>query len=182
MTNKNKVLIRIIVLLAILNLTTIISILHHRYKDRQAAETVIVTGEGQNPLSGRFFMQEVGFDNEQMEQFRQINRNFKPKSNQIIWQMDSLKMLIFEELNKQSVDTVRLQQLNTRFGELHAELKDETNMYYLKLKEISNAEQTEKLKSVFEPLFYQKGSTRGRHGIGGQRQHYKREIQNKNNN
>jgi HAE1 family hydrophobic/amphiphilic exporter-1 len=41
MTNKNKILVRIIVLLAILNLTTIISILHHRYKDRKAAETMI---------------------------------------------------------------------------------------------------------------------------------------------
>jgi len=181
MTNKNKILIRIIVLLAVLNLTTIISILHHRYKDKQAAETVIVTGEGQNPLSGRFFMQEIGFDNEQMEQFRQINRNFKPKSNHIIWQMDSVKILIFDELNKQSVDTVRLQQLNTRFGELHAELKDETNMYYLKLKEISNAEQTEKLKNAFKPLFYQENvANRGGRGFG--RRIYKKEIQNKNNN
>ncbi len=104
--------------------------------------------EGQTPLSGRFFIQEVGFDKEQMEQFRQINRKFKPKSNQIIWEMDSLKVLIFEELNKQNVDTARLQQLNLRFGELHAELKDETNKFYLKLKEISNTEQIDKLKKM----------------------------------
>ncbi|HPW65559.1 MAG TPA: hypothetical protein PLY32_00930 [Salinivirgaceae bacterium] len=183
MTNKNKILVRIIVLLAILNLTTIISILHHRYKDKQATETVIVTGEGQNPLSGRFFMQEVGFDDEQMEQFRQINRKFKPKSNQIILQMDSIKVLIFDELNKQNVDTTRLKQLNTRFGELHAELKDETNNFYLKLKEISNTEQTEKLKNAFKPLFYKDNAIhRGRGSFGRQNQFYKREIQNKNNN
>ena len=181
MNNKNKILIWIIVLLAILNLTTIVSIIHHRYKDKQAAETVIITGQGQNPLSGRFFMQEVGFDNEQMEQFRQINRNFKPKSNQIIWQMDSLKVLIFDELNKQQVDTARLEQLNTALGKLHAELKDETGMFYLKLKEISNAEQIEKLKSAFEPLFYQENSpTQGRgRGRGGRQQPcYDNEIQN----
>ena len=181
MTNKNKILVRIIVLLAILNLTTIISILHHRYKDRKAAETVIVTGEGQTPLSGRFFIQEVGFDKEQMEQFRKINRKFKPKSNQIIWEMDSLKVLIFEELNKQNVDTARLQQLNLRFGELHAELKDETNKFYLKLKEISITEQIDKLKNAFKPLFYQENvANRGRGGFGRQQQCYETNKLNQN--
>jgi len=73
--------------------------------------------------------------------------------------MDSLKWVIFDELNRQQVDTARLQQLNSRFGELHAKLKDETCTYYLKLKEISNSEQVEKLQSAFEPLFYQENST-----------------------
>ena len=65
-------------------------------------------------------MQEIGFDQEQIERFRQVNREFNPKTNQIIWQMDSLKWVIFDELNRQQVDTARLQQLNSRFGELHA--------------------------------------------------------------
>lgn len=177
MKNKTKILVWTIVLLAILNLTTIISIFHHRYKDKQAAETVIITGKGQNPLNGRFFMQEVGFDNEQMEQFRQINRQFKPKSNQIIWQMDSIKELIFEELNKQNVDTTKLQQLNMRFGELHAELKDETNKFYLKLKEIAKKEQIDKIKNAFEPLFYQKNCKNGhRHRGGRQEQCFQEEF------
>ncbi|MDI9522579.1 MAG: hypothetical protein QM237_04910 [Bacteroidota bacterium] len=166
MSEKNKILVWIIVLLVILNVTTIISIFHHIQKDKKAAETVISIGEGQNPLSGRFFMQEIGFDQEQIERFRQVNREFNPKTNQIIWQMDSLKWVIFDELNRQQVDTARLQQLNSRFGELHAKLKDETCTYYLKLKEISNSEQVEKLQSAFEPLFYQENSTLQGRGYG----------------
>ena len=54
MSEKNKILVWIIVLLKILNVTTIISIFHHIQKDKKAAETVISIGEGQNPLSGRF--------------------------------------------------------------------------------------------------------------------------------
>ncbi len=166
MSEKNKILVWIIVLLAIFNLATIVSILLHIQKDKKAAETVITTGEGQNPLSGRFFMQELGFDQEQIECFRQINREFKPKTNQIIWQMDSLKWVIFEELNRQQVDSARLQQLNARFGELHAKLKDETCTYYLKLKEISDSNQVEKLQTAFEPLFYQENSALHGRGYG----------------
>ncbi len=171
MNNENKILVWIIVLLAALNLTTIGSIFYHKNKEKKSTETVVTTGEGENPLSGRFFMQEMGFDEDQMEIFRQANRQFKPKSNQIIYQMDSLKTLIFEELNKGNVDTLKIKQLNSEFGKLHADLKNETNNFYMKLKEVSNEEQSLKLKDAFAPLFYQERGERRGNGQENRHQH-----------
>lgn len=155
MNNTNKILVWLVVLLALLNITTISSYIYHRSKERKTAETSVTTGFSNNPLNGRFFMQEVGFDEQQMEKFREANRDFKPKSNQIIFEIDSIKLQIFNELNKENIDSIKIKNLTDSFGILHAELKHETNIFYLKLKSISNKEQITKLNTAFAPLFYQ---------------------------
>lgn len=152
---KNKILIWLVVLLTLLNITTIGSYIYHRNKEQKATESSVTIGFNHNPLSGRFFMQEVGFDEQQMEKFREANREFKPKSNQIILEMDSIKLQIFEELNKENIDSIKIKNLTEFFGTLHADLKQATNIFYLKLKSISNQEQIEKLNAAFAPLFYQ---------------------------
>ncbi len=168
--NKNKVLVWIIVLLAVLNITTIATIVYHVRQDKKNAETSIVIGAG-NPLNGSYLRSEVGFDEEQMEAFRSANKEFRPVSNEIIYKMDSLKHLMFDEINKEQIDTLKMDKLSKEFGELHAELKDKTNHFYIKLKAISTPEQSEKLKETFAPLFYQDGANNFGKGRGQGRGH-----------
>ena len=73
---------------------------------------------------------------------------------------------MFDELNKPTIDTLKIGQLTKNFGELHMLLKDETNLFYLKLKEISTPKQSEKLKDAFAPLFYQDGVNSFERGQG----------------
>lgn len=180
--NKKRVLVWIIILLALLNLTTIGTIIYHARKEKKAADTVAVTGVQGNPLNGSFFRNELGFDDEQMEVFRVANQQFRPASNEIIFTIDSLKHQLFVELNKERVDTSKTNQLSREVGALHAQLKDETNTFYLKLKEIATPEQTIKLQEAFEPLFYQDGvnnfgKRRGQGRGHGQRYRYRLENQ-----
>lgn len=163
--NKNKVLVWIIVLLAVLNITTIATIVYHVRQDKKNAETSIVIGSG-NPLNGSYLRSEVGFDDEQMDAFRSANKEFRPVSNEIIYKMDSLKHLMFDEINKEPIDSLKINQLSKDFGELHAQLKEITNKFYLQLKSISTPEQSEKLKETFAPLFYQDGANRFERGRG----------------
>ncbi|MEI6752229.1 MAG: hypothetical protein WCK78_03585 [Paludibacter sp.] len=151
--NKTKLLIMAVVLLVVLNLTTIATILYHNYKESAEQEVIVLGNESNNNLNGRFFRQTIGFDNSQMMTFREANREFQPKANGIIFQIDSLKNEMFSELKKAKSDTVKLNNLSLNTGALHAQLKKETNRFYLKIKTVCTAQQLKQLQTTFTPLF-----------------------------
>jgi GTPase SAR1 family protein len=152
--NKTKHLTWAVVLLVVLNLTTITTILYHNYKESTEKETIVLGNESNNMLNGRFFRQTIGFNNSQMVTFREANREFRPKANGIILQIDSLKNEIFLELKKANSDTVRLNNLSLETGALHSQLKKETNRFYLKIKTVCTPQQIEQLQTTFTPLFH----------------------------
>jgi len=151
--NKTKLLSWIVALLVILNLTTIGTILYHNYREVINSKTIVLDTEGNNMLNGRYFRQTLGFDDSQMEVFREANHAFRPKANEIIFQIDSLKKEMFTELKKDKSDSAKLEILSRKTGDLHAELKRETNKFYLKIKTVCTAQQLEQLQATFTPLF-----------------------------
>ncbi|NDP19728.1 MAG: hypothetical protein GZ091_01410 [Paludibacter sp.] len=151
--NKKNILIWLVVLLAILNITTIATIVIHNYTEKPQEQTLALDNDGQNMLTGRCMRQIVGFDKIQMEQFRNAKHEFQPTANQIIIDIDSLKNEMFIELNKTEADTLTLNNISDEIGRLHADLKKKTFVFYISIKSISKPEQLEKLKKVFTPLF-----------------------------
>ena len=114
--NKIKILYWIIALLVALNLSTIGGLLYHHNQEQKDEMALIIDVENDTKLTGRYFRQVIGFNNEQMDAFRQANRNFQPVANQIIQQIDFLKQAQFEELKKTSPDTIKL---NEQIGRAH---------------------------------------------------------------
>ncbi len=153
MNKTNKILWFVVALLLILNLATIGTIIYHNKQHTDDELTIVLDANQQNPLTGRFLRQELGFDDEQMAVFRKANREFHQIANNLIYEMDSLKVEMFEELNKEAPDTVKLQTLSKHIGMHHVELKDITNQYYLKLKSVCDQGQCEQLQEAFQPLF-----------------------------
>lgn len=151
--NKTKLLIWAVVLLVVLNLTTIGTILYHNYRESIDNKDIVLDVQGNNMLNGRFFRQTMGFNDTQMEVFRKTNREFRPKANEIILQIDSLKNEMFIELKKTKSDTIKLNVLSNETGVLHAKLKRETNRFYLKIKTVCTPQQLEQLQITFTPLF-----------------------------
>ncbi|MDD3320542.1 MAG: hypothetical protein PHS59_03770 [Paludibacter sp.] len=151
--NKNNILSWLVVLLLILNITTITTIVIHNYRENNDGQNFSLGSDGQNMLNGRYMRQVVGFDNEQMGLFRSAKHEFQPTANQIINSIDSIKTEMFRELNNNQTDTNKLNNLSDKIGSLHADLKKETNGFYLTIKSICRPEQQEKLKEVFTPLF-----------------------------
>lgn len=98
MNRTTKILWWIIALLVILNLTTIGTIVvRNRAMDEE--EIAIVLDEDQpNPLTGRFFRQNLGFNDSQMAHFREAHRAFQFAANDLIFEMDSLKNELFAPL------------------------------------------------------------------------------------
>lgn len=167
--NKNTILTWAVVILILLNVSTIATILYHNYQEKIEKEDIVLDSEGQNPLNGRYFRQTLGFTDTQMEVFREVNHEFRPNANNIILRIDSLKSEMFIEIKKPVSDTIKLNALALETGKLHAELKQETNRFYLKIKAVCTASQLEKLQDAFSPLFRNEpcqGNGQGRHGRG----------------
>lgn len=155
-TNKTKRLWWVITLLALLNITTIVTIIinnHSHIENENKIEETLVIDPESRPINGKYFRHELGFDNSQMEVFRQSNRKFRKKANLLVDSIYETKQLMFHELQIATPDTIKLHQLSARIGSLHAGLKDATVEFYLSLSKVCNTEQQEKMKEIFTPLF-----------------------------
>lgn len=154
MLRKTQILTWLVVLLLLLNAVTIGTIIYHQRQEKKgASELSIGTYGGINPLNGRFFRQEMGFNAQQMEDFRELNQTFRPVSMEITFRIDSLKEEIYNNLTSGKTDSLQLQRLSDEIGTLHGQLKKETTRFYIRLSELCNSAQKEKLAEVFKPLF-----------------------------
>lgn len=151
-TNKTKIAWWIVILLVILNITTISTIIVHNYNEKQADESIIIEPDSK-PINGKYFRHELGFDNDQMEVFRQSNRTFRQQANRTVSEINLQKELMFTELQATDPDTVKLYEISKEIGRLHTELKEVTVQFYLSLNKVCTSEQKEKMKEIFTPLF-----------------------------
>lgn len=154
MLRKTQILTWLVVLLLVLNAVTIGTIIYHQRQERKEVSALSIgTYGGTNTLNGRFFRQEMGFNAQQMEHFREMNQTFRPVSMEITFRIDSLKEEIYNNLTGGKTDSLQLDRLSDEIGTLHGQLKKETNRFYIRLSELCNSTQQEKLAEVFKPLF-----------------------------
>lgn len=154
MNQKIKWLVWAIIVLFLMNAVTLGTIIYHNYKQEQQVDTIsTVSSFSGNPINGRFFRQTLGFDNEQMSVFQEANQQFRPQTMALTLSIDSLKTEMFAEMKKQEPDTMKLNKLSKEIGDRHAQLKEETYRFYLKLKAVCTEQQQLQLEKVFEPLF-----------------------------
>ena len=171
-TNNTKILWIIIIFLAVLNMATIGTIIYNNRQVKAEDENIVFEPDAQ-PVNGMYFKQTLGFDNHQMEVFRQSSRTFRQNANQIIGSINRSKEELFIELQTEQPDTARLQEISKEIGLLHAELKEVTVTFYLELNSVCNPEQKNKLKAVFVPLF-RETPLQGGHGGNNGRGHGRR--------
>jgi hypothetical protein len=100
-----------------------------------------------------------------MAVFQDANRQFRPQTMALTFEIDSLKGVMFEEMKKQNPDTLKLALLSKEIGEMHGQLKQETYQFYLKLQNICTDQQRSKLEKAFEPLFISENLQRTPHGF-----------------
>ena len=156
--SKNQILTWAVVLLVIMNVVTIGTILYHNYSENQKKDNIgISTGSGVNMLNGKFFRQTLGFNEQQMDAFREINRSFRPLVIDLTFGIDSLKNVMFTELQKPAPDTLKLNSMSEQIGQRHGRLKYETYKFYLSIKKVCISEQTAELERAFQPLFKSDG-------------------------
>jgi len=167
-------LLWIIVLLAVMNITTILTVVYNRNLPRKT-ETGTTTdqpiSESSSPrYSGRYFRDQIGFSKEQMNRFVEFNPGFRQQFQKINVELAEKRNRMLKEMSAVSTDTNKLDQLSDSIGYMHACLKKLTYAYYLDIKKICDKEQQNRLEQIFSEIFltdtqmehYGKGGPRGR--------------------
>jgi Spy/CpxP family protein refolding chaperone len=148
--NKYRVLIWVIVILVATNLSMGISFWYHKQQDKKLAEQ---TEQEAIDLPAqqrtRFFREQLNLEPQQMEVFRELNRDFNRTAWQINHQLEGLRIEMVTEMGSSTPDKTRLETISNEIGKLHTLLKNETIDYYLAMKEICNEEQKKKLNEIF---------------------------------
>lgn len=142
----------LILVLIVLNITTITSIIICRQHFSKVEETIVIDEE-ETPINGQCFVKNMDFDKQQRSDFRTINHHFRARVCQIITQLNEQKKGMFSELGQNSPDTLKLNDIARNIGNLHQALKEETSRFYLSVKTLCDEEQQKKLQQYFTPLF-----------------------------
>ncbi len=168
--NKFQLMIWAIVILAIMNISTLATIMYRKYHPEKS-----VTVSDQKRLdadsekfSGGFFCDKLNLNGEQMEKFRNMCHVFRPQARDITIELAQKRVQLLIEMSGSGIDTVRLNALSDSIGQLHTDLKKVTYRYYLEIKTICDTMQQIKLKELFGEMFTN-DSQYGFQGNGGQR-------------
>jgi Spy/CpxP family protein refolding chaperone len=148
--NKYRILVWIIVILVATNLSMAVSFLYHKQQDRkQQEQTEAENIELPEQQRTRFFREQLNLDPQQLDIFRELNRNFNRNAWQINHSLERLRINMIDELGKEKPDEKRLESISREIGELHTQLKNETIKYYQAMKEVCTDDQQQKLNELF---------------------------------
>ncbi|MGC9353626.1 MAG: Spy/CpxP family protein refolding chaperone [Mariniphaga sp.] len=148
--NKYRILVWVIIILVATNLSMGLSFLYHKQQDKKLAEqTEQEAIELPAQQRTRFFREQLNLQPQQMEIFRDLNRNFNRAAWQINHQLENLRIEMVRELGLENPDTQKLARISEEIGKLHTQLKNETIDYYLAMKKACTDEQQEKLNEIF---------------------------------
>jgi Spy/CpxP family protein refolding chaperone len=167
---KYSLMIWAIVLLAVMNISTLATILYHKY---ESDITETVSGPKQletdsEKFRGRYFRDQLNLNREQMEKFRRINPAFRPKARNITIELAQKRKQMLIEMAAEKSDTLILNALSDSIGQLHSNLKKITYKYYQEIKNICDKGQQQKLEQIFDEMFTN-DTQMGYPGRGGQR-------------
>lgn len=148
--NTYRILIWIIVILLATNLSMGISFIYHKQQDKKYMEQIEEAAINvPSERRTRFFREQLNLDQNQLDVFRELNRDYNKTAWQITHQLEMLRRKMVQELGKENSSNRTLESISGDIGELHTKLKNKTIDYYLGMKEVCNDEQQIKLNEIF---------------------------------
>lgn len=168
--NTYRILIWVIVILAATSLSMGISFWYHKQQDKKIAEQKEQQIEMPSEQRTRFFRDQLNLRQDQMDIFRDLNREYNRSARRISGELEELRIDMVNEMGKENPDSEELDFISENIGELHSELKKVTIQYYLDMKEVCDENQQEKLNEIFMSMSKSKEDVslpqRGRKGWG----------------
>ncbi len=154
---KNRWMVWAIVVLAIMNLTTLFTILYHNSKSEEAeyvsAPGKIMSDSTSVKYSGRYFRDQLNLSREQMNRFVEFNPVFRQQARNVNINMERIRKQMLLEMAAKNSDKNKLDNLSDSIGYLHAKLKKLTYMYYLNIKSMCDQQQQKNLEQLFGEMF-----------------------------
>ncbi|MEN8116621.1 MAG: periplasmic heavy metal sensor [Bacteroidota bacterium] len=172
--NTYRILIWVIVILVATNLSMGLSFWYHKQQDKKVAEQGEETAvEMPSQQRTRFFREQLNLNQEQLDIFRELNRDYNRAAWQITNDLEALRIEMIKEMGGENPDQKKLDSITKHIGEHHTNLKQLTIGYYMDMKEACDEDQQEKLNEIFISMSKTKEEValpqQGRRGRGGYR-------------
>lgn len=167
---KFKILIWLVIVLAITNLSTIGTILWMRYQPTSLCINPFKNNERmmneRDGGKGPWFMKQMELTDNQAEVFHQHTLWFKQNANQLADEMGNYREQMMTEMSATNPDTIKLNEIARQIGNNHAQLKQLSYQYFIKLKSACQPEQIEPLEQSFRHMMHHDGENRPGRGKG----------------
>jgi len=147
--NTYRILIWVIVILVATNLSMGLSFWYHKQQDKKAAESVGEEVVMPSEQRTRFFRDQLNLSMEQVNDFRDLNRDYNRNARKVTDQLENLRIQMVDEMSNDEPSETVLDEISNKIGDLHAELKHLTIDYYLGMKQVCDSSQQEKLEEIF---------------------------------
>lgn len=123
--NKYSLLIWAVAVLAFINVSTILTVLYHKYQSDKVVSISADKKQAEDDserFSGRYFRDELNMSNAQMGNFKGISDAFRIKARFITMELAEKRKQMLLEMATAKSDTSRLNELSDSIGVLHSEL------------------------------------------------------------
>lgn len=148
--NTYRILIWVIVILVATNLSMALSFMWHKHNEKtEVTPEEAISTEMPAQQRARFFRDELNLDMDQLEKFREFNRDYNRIAMDITRELEYLRVNLIEELGKPEASKAALDSISTEIGLKHTELKQVTSDYYLKMRDVCSPEQQVRLNEIF---------------------------------
>ena len=150
--NKIRNLTISVIILAILNISTITTLIILNVNPKNNTE---LPTPSHNPH--RFICSELELDATQKKEFEKFRTEFSTNIKALTQELELKHVELFEEITSDKPDSIKLDQLANETGKIHAALKNESTKFFLSMRSICNEEQEIKLFTIFEDMTNKRG-------------------------
>lgn len=164
---SNTIYLAVVVFLLITNIVTVLSF---RKISVENSETVSPVIEQSNAGRMDYFINNIGFNEEQMDQFYMAHERYSSEAGKINRELLELRRRMITEVSEE--DAAEMDSVLKAFGEGHIRMKKITIDYYERLREIADEDQEKRLEIVFREMLdpqgpiWSRGPRRDGHGRG----------------
>ncbi|HNY01639.1 MAG TPA: hypothetical protein PKG48_03575 [Bacteroidales bacterium] len=167
---RNRLVFWILVVLAVINLSALVTFFVVREKPRPAVDTEACCAAGDRPCS--ILQEELGLTGDQSEKVMAINRSYTDTAAPLVAAIKETRTGILNALDGTEPDTAELGRLVTRLGSLQVLLQRVSMQQYSELRKICTPDQAHRLSALYRdlygcPLNSERGQHRFRHGNPG---------------
>ena len=157
---KKRLVIGIIIFLLLINISSISTIVFHKYRYTENSYDTTNTNFVRNNNNNRnshsrvknFIKEELSLTDEQFTEYCTLKDENINKTELIFEKMNEYRKLIIEEVKEEEPDTVLLNSFSKNIGELHTQMQLETIRHFLEVKKNLNEDQIEKFKIILSRM------------------------------
>jgi len=148
---KRKVLVSVVVILAVVSLSTLTTITYMRWFGHKEARSL-----PRREHSLVFLRKELGLNDAQIAEIEALRNSFEKQidSTQVV--LGEKRRAVMDELRANTPDTLRIDQLVSEIGVLQSELEMKVIRHMLREQAILTPGQREKFSSMFDRHFRQR--------------------------